>query len=54
MTQYNRKATGDLHGIATFSIYKNLKIVDDIKIRKTRIGGSHHKNGRRKDPKKGS
>jgi hypothetical protein len=33
MTQYNIKETGDLHGLAIFSLYRDLKIVYDIKIK---------------------
>jgi len=35
-----KKGTGNLHGLTTFSLYRNLKIVDDIKIR--RLGLADH------------
>lgn len=40
LSQYKRKGTGDLHGLTKFSLYRDLKIVDDIKIR--RLGLADH------------
>jgi hypothetical protein len=40
MAQYNRKGSDDLHGIANCSLYKDLKVMGDIKSR--RLGWADH------------
>lgn len=54
LSQYKKKGTADLHGLAKFSLYRDLTIVDDIKIR--RLGLVDHVIGMEKGriPKRGS